>query len=193
MNIEKNISRSLMIANLIAMIMVIAIHYSTKSSIDTSLGYNVNYIIQEALVNGFARSAVPIFALISGFFLINNVRTFNDYRLTLLNKFHTLLIPYLMASLIIIFSIVVVNKMFGSVPHKHFDLHSIIHPSIQFWFLRDLIILVVISPILFNSKNIIFYGIGVLLFFFWVVNIQPFPIVVWGVGVWGGGMVFTQY
>jgi surface polysaccharide O-acyltransferase-like enzyme len=62
MNISKDVSSSLMIANLMAMLLVVTIHYNSKGSIDTSFGYDLNYIIQESLTNGFARSAVPIFA-----------------------------------------------------------------------------------------------------------------------------------
>ena len=101
MNISHGASSSFMIANLIATVLIVAIHYSSKGSIDTSFGYDVNYIVQEALTNGFARSAVPIFALLSGYFTIKMVATFNEYRLTLLNKFYTLLVPYLIASTIL--------------------------------------------------------------------------------------------
>ena len=104
MNISKEVSSSFMIAQLISTILIVAIHYGTKGSIDTSLGYNLNYIIQEIFLNGFARSAVPIFALLSGYFLIKRVATFNKYRLILINKIHTLLVPYLIASTIIVTS-----------------------------------------------------------------------------------------
>jgi hypothetical protein len=183
MNISNGASSSFMIANLIATALIVAIHYSSKGSIDTSFGYDVNYIVQEALTNGFARSAVPIFALLSGYFTIKMVATFNEYRLTLLNKFYTLLVPYLIASTILFLCFFVFNLIFRHEKTKQLDLYLIIYnvitnpSSIQFWFLRDLIILVIIAPLLFNGKKVIFYGIGILLFFLWVMNIQPFPIV----------------
>jgi len=172
-----------MIANLMAMLLVVTIHYNSKGSIDTSFGYDLNYIIQESLTNGFARSAVPIFALLSGFFLISKISSFNEYRLTLINKFHTLFVPYLMASLIIFFCVFIIKSLLGEANIQQIDLYSFFYnvlahpPVVQFWFLRDLMILVVISPILFNANNLILYSIGLLLFMLWAVDVQPFPIV----------------
>jgi len=183
MNVSKDVSSSLMIANLMAMILVVLIHYNTKASVDISLGYDLNYIIQESIANGFARSAVPIFALLSGFFLISKVASFNEYRLTLINKFHTLLVPYLMASLMIFCSIFIIKVILGEAQVQQIGLYSffydvLAHPSVvQFWFLRDLMVLVLISPLLFNAHKFIFYSIGLLLFMLWTMNVQPFPIV----------------
>ncbi len=193
-----------MIAQLIATILIVAIHYGTKGSIDTSLGYNLNYIIQETLLNGFARSAVPVFALLSGYFLIKRVATFDKYRLTLINKFYTLLVPYLTVSTIIFLSSVSLNTIFNQDKSQQLNLYSIVfhvlaHPqSAQFWFLRDLIILVIVSPLIFNANKLTFYGIGILLIFFWIMDIQPFPIVAgWYLlnietlfFFWLGGMLF---
>lgn len=183
MNITRDISSTFMIANLIAMLLIVAIHYNSKGSIDISLGYDINYFFQETVTNGFARSAVPIFALLSGFFLINKVATFNEYRLTLINKFHTLFVPYLMASLIIYFFSFIHDLYFGKAPSQQIDLYSTAYrvlthpPTVQFWFLRDLMILVFISPLLFNAKRLLFYSIGLLLFILWGMDIQPFRIV----------------
>lgn len=206
MNIPKEISTSFMIANLIAMVLVVAIHYDSKGSIVISSGYGINYIIQEAFINGFARSAVPIFALLSGFFLIKKVATSYEYRLTLINKTYTLLVPYLIASILIFSSSIFLKILFNQEQSQRLDLYSIIysvlaHPvSEQFWFLRDLIILIIISPLLFNMNKLIFYGIGSFLFFLWVMDIQPFPIIAgWYLlnietifFFWFGGMLFKS-
>jgi hypothetical protein len=196
-----------MIANVIAMVLVVATHYNTLERIAVLSGYDLNYTIQEALANGFARSAVPIFALLSGYFLSKKVANFHDYRLTMTRKIHTLLIPYLLASALIYASTVFLQALFHQEQNQHFDLYSIAynviaHPvTVQFWYLRDLIILTVASPILFNLNRYALYGIGGLLFVLWSLNIQPFPIVAGWYFLnietlfffWLGGVFFQKY
>lgn len=171
-----------MIANLIAMILIILIHYSAKSAVDISLGYKVNYLVQEALSNGFARSAVPIFALLSGYFLIAKYIS-SGYSSLIINKFHTLIIPYILASFILILPFIINTIIFKSSSLQDFPFYSYIyqitlHPvSGQYWFLRDLIILVLMSPLLFYINKTISTIILFTLFIMWLVNFQPFPIV----------------
>jgi len=179
--LSKKLSSTFMIVNLIAIILIILIHYNSKYAIDTSQGYNINYLIQETLANGFARSAVPIFALLSGFFL--GKYTIVGYRSMVVNKFHTLFVPYILASIIIyspyfIYMVVTHSPNLDEMNFFSYIYIILLHPtSGQFWFLRDLMILVLISPILFNIPKYISYIIIGLLFLLWMFNIQPFPIV----------------
>ena len=67
---EKKISSGLMVANLIATILIIAIHYTSKGHLIqlTEIG-GWNYLFQEFITNGIARIAVPFFALFFGYFM----------------------------------------------------------------------------------------------------------------------------
>lgn len=204
MIVSKKVSGSLMVANCISMILIIAIHYNSRLAINTSLGYDLNYMIQEIVTNGIARSAVPIFAIISGYFLVKKVATFDQYCQTLRSRFYTLLIPYLIASIIIFVSSFLFKTILKPGTAPALDLFSLFHniiirpASIQFWFLRDLIILTILSPLLLHAKKLIFYGIGILFACLWFANIQPFPLVgEWYLlnietlfFFWFGGMLF---
>jgi fucose 4-O-acetylase-like acetyltransferase len=97
MNIDRKISGTLMSANLIATILVIAIHYGTKGTEPGTL----NYIFQEFLTNGVARIAVPFFALMSGYFMAATLHK-KSYIDVLLNKANSLLIPFLVASVVVL-------------------------------------------------------------------------------------------
>ena len=178
--IKKKISCTLMAANLIATILVIAIHYSSKGKIDISNGYSLNYLFQDFLTNGIARIAVPFFAFVSGFFLKNKLRK-TDYYSILKNKTKTLLLPYLTASATIF---ILMNlwrwgfKSSADLPPNAFSIfHDIlVQPiSIQFWFLRDLIFLNALSPILLGKNrfqgNVLVSFLGIL----WLCDLQIFP------------------
>lgn len=171
-----------MVANLIATIMVIAIHYNSKGSIQPSDVKGWNYLFQEFTLNGVARISVPFFAMLSGFFLASKLESWSLYVAMLKNKSKTLFLPYLIASIVILLAStgikwVVQHDSYQSITTLSFIKNSIFHPvSDQFWFLRDLIILTVISPLLLSHKKIYSLPLVLCLFFLWLINYQPLPI-----------------
>jgi hypothetical protein len=178
-SISKQLSNTLMIANLIATLLVILIHY--RSNISLTNGYDYNYFLQEFLAGGLAKISVPFFALVSGFFLKEKLNGLNSYFKLLEIKFKTLVIPYIATSLIIFISLQVLKIISKNQVHDSFELSNVcyrifIHPvSMQFWFLRDLIILIFVSPLLLKLPKVInFISLGVLLLF-WFMDFQFFP------------------
>lgn len=171
-----------MIANLIATILIIAIHYRSIGQLPADKIGNWNYLFQEFTSNGIARIAVPFFSLISGFFLTAETGGITQYINMLSKKARTLLLPYLLTSLVIFMSVTVLK---WATHHKlyHVDLKSFVisvvfHPlSGQLWFLRDLIILTVISPILLNHEKIHCKIIILIICVLWFVDYQPSPVI----------------
>ena len=172
-----------MTSNLIATFFVIALHYNSKKAIDISEGYNWNYVLQEFLTNGVARVAVPFFAMISGFFLFGKIRDVQSYINALKNKSRTLFVPYIVSSTLILLSMIVLNYVFSPKNRGQISFFIIARCvfaqplSVQFWFLRDLIFLTVISPFILNNNRLYSYSFGSLLLLLWVQNIQPLPII----------------
>ncbi|MFZ3207951.1 MAG: acyltransferase [Geobacteraceae bacterium] len=181
MEIKKEVSATLMISNLIATFLVIAIHYNSKGAIDISLGYNWNYVVQEFVTNGVARVAVPFFAMMSGFFLVEKICDVQSYLNILKNKSRTLLLPYILSSTFIFLSMTIIKQLSSHKSTEHYGLYTIaknifVHPiSVQFWFLRDLIILTVFSPLILNKNRLYSFSLGFLLLFLWIQDIQPLP------------------
>jgi len=179
----KEVSKTLMVANLFCTVLVIAIHYGSQAAIDTSNGLNFNYYLQELITNGLARIAVPFFALISGFFFFRKLQGDTCYRTLLREKAKTLLLPYLVASLAIFISFGFLKLVFaGGFTYfnslQAFLLHVTVEPvSVQFWYLRDLLILFLTTPVLIALGRTIQWGALLLSFTFWLCNIQPMPIV----------------
>jgi len=169
------------VANLIAIIMITAIHYNTKShvvAIGSVLGWN--YLTQEFMTNGLARSAVPYFALISGFFLFSQFSEHRSYGKLLRSRFYTLLLPYILAATIIFLSIAFAKLLKGN--PSFLNVKTVVYGifitplSGQFWFLRDLCLLVVISPLLLPKSRILRYTLGLCLFSLWVLEMQIAPL-----------------
>lgn len=183
MQIRKDLSSTFMIANLVGTILVIAIHYNSKKYIDVSHGYTWNYFIQEFLTNGVCRISVPFFAMISGFFIFEKVNNLDNWISTLQKKIKTLILPYALGSLLIFIASILLKLMLWPDDFPSLTLYLLVrnifaHPvSIQFWFLRDLIILTIISPVIFNINRIASLILGVVLACLWFVDIQLFPII----------------
>ena len=154
--------------------------------VDTN--FTVNFI--RDLISGvFAQLAVPIFFLLSGYLFFTGFNwSFNNYLIKLRKRVKTLLIPFLFWS----FAIVAIYALVQAIPATRiflsgesptianfgfFDyLNELLgykRPQLafQFWFIRDLIILALISPII----NIIArYPILLLPFAYcWFINFGP--------------------
>ncbi|MEI2773936.1 MAG: acyltransferase [Candidatus Competibacter sp.] len=178
MKIGRKISGTLMSANLIATVLVIAIHYGSNGAESGTM----SYIFQEFITNGVARIAVPFFALISGYFTASALHE-KSYVDLLFNKSKSLLVPFLFASVIVLLAYTGKKVFYENDSNLNFSIKWIfrsvaLHPqSVQFWFLRDLMILTILSPILVgsvrNARLLILLGTGLL----WLIDHQPFPIV----------------
>tara|TARA_R110002072_G_scaffold218265_1_gene375974 strand:+ start:1508 stop:2569 length:1062 start_codon:yes stop_codon:yes gene_type:complete len=151
-SISKELSKCFQLASIVATVLVISIHYQSKYYIQ---GHdNWNYLIQEFLTNGIARVAVPFFALSSGFFFFLKYTGLISYKGNLRKRAISILIPYIICSLFMFvaqyFYLTVLKDLsypldFWSFVHKIL----IVPVSVQLWFLRDLMFLFLISPLLF--------------------------------------------
>lgn len=183
MQVSKPLSIALMVANLIATVLVISIHYRSKIPLTPGAIHSLNYLVQEFITNGIAKICVPFFAMISSFFLVDKFQNHHSYTSIIRNKIRTLVIPYLLASTLIF---ICLESLKTLSKHQHHDslalldiFHSIaLHPvSVQFWFLRDLILLMAISPILIKSPTFICRSLLLVTFGLWLADLQLFPIV----------------
>lgn len=172
--------------NVIGTLMIIAIHYQSNRMIPEDLHYHWNYLFQDSIINGFARVAVPGFALASGFFIYSSIQSVTQYIKTMHKKIGTLLIPYLIGSSIIFFLTLLIFNLTDSgimdsnqMTNPISAIKSIIaHPlSEQFWFVRDLLILSVFSPLILYNRCFVSSILGTALCILWFLEIQPFPII----------------
>lgn len=176
-SISGELSRTLMIVNLFGTILVIAAHYNSQRFIPFSEMRGWNYTLQEFTLNGIFRMVIPFFAMSSGFFLAGRFMRKEKYLHVMLNKAKTLLLPYVIASLAIYTFLRIMDWRPYPMTPVNFAVDVIFHPiSVQFWFLRDLIILTVISPLLLGIPKIIKMMLVPALGVLWFIDYQPFPI-----------------
>lgn len=177
---NKKNSHKIKIISLLLMILVIFIHSYNLNS-ENEKNDIVSFI--EFLGSYFLASiAVPMFFVISGFFVFfQKAFTFSIFKAILKKRFYSLLIPYFFWTFFWTLVFVIVSRLF---PVLNLNLVSTFsfkmfwNPiNYQFWFIRDLIILVVISPILYvMSKKSYFFLIIPYLFLIFKINFGDFQI-----------------
>ncbi len=135
-------------------------------------GDNV-FLIVELIFRSFGAVAVPWFALISGYFFISK-RSFavSDYRQAVTRRVHTLLVPYVVWNLLFIAAVWsknVISEYVGFAPGvqpveiaqlEHYSIFELLllplnHPL---WYVRELMYLTVLSPIVYLSVRYLRWG-----------------------------------
>lgn len=179
MIISKNVSEGFQIANLLATVLVISIHYNSKYHIPVTDIGSWNYILQEYVTNALSRIAVPFFAFSAGVFFFLKYIDLNSYVSNLKKRSRTLLIPYLIGCSVVLVCEYILRLMHG----EEYELgilqllrNAYLHPySVQYWFLRDLMLLSAISPLIFwlnkSTKGLISVVWGC----FWLFEIPVTP------------------
>ncbi len=163
-NIFNPSTQKLKFCSMAAGIMVVFVHASSLTSkfYNTDAHWVVNVFIQNFFSNGIARLGLPYFFLLSGsLFFKNYTLDFNCYFRKIRNRLISLAIPYLLWSLygIILFyvieSYIIPNYDFGRMPIRDYGIGDffytlIINPHQRpLWFLRELSMYVLISPLIY--------------------------------------------
>lgn len=173
MIIDKYISVKLKVISFFSMLLVVFRHaYNLGENVIVAKKECVSFFVQIFVSSGFTSIAVPIFFSISGFFLfLGKKQSFREYFLLLNKKFKSLVIPYLFWS---IFWFLI---YFLKGHYKDYSVTTILNDifinpiPLQFWFIRDLFGLVVISPLIYL---LIKYTNGFIIFillFIWYFNV----------------------
>ncbi|WP_342646858.1 acyltransferase [Mucilaginibacter sp. CSA2-8R] len=178
---EKATSAKLRVLSFIAMIMIIYLHsYNLAvkfNGVDVPIAKNYNSFVQVFISDGITRIAVPLFAAISGFLFFYNFKPstqafLNKYK----KRFNSLFIPYILWSawgLLFFFILQILpqsRKFFNSTLIKDYSLNKLLEVLFwdplpyQLWFVRDLLILVLLSPIIYLILRYLKI-VGLLLFF----------------------------
>lgn len=180
--LDKYHSEKIQIVSFISIILVVFIHsYNLFHLGDPDNTSNFNRFIQDFISQGVARTAVPIFFSISGFlYFLNYKQNIDDIKIKFKKRTHTLLIPYLAWSLFGFMVIFVLRTL--PYTSRYFKVESaytiseslytiFVNPvPYQLWFVRDLIVLVVISPLIYVLISSIKHYAILILLMGWVLN-----------------------
>lgn len=142
-----------------------------------------NWFIQNFISNGLTRIAVPMFFLISGYlFFLDQKFELQDIWIKIKKRFRTLVVPYLIWTLFglllyfILQSIPQSQSFFTKKLIKDYTvlewLNAIFNEPIpyQLWFLKDLIVMVFLSPIIYFAIKNLRAVFLLAIFGFWLFN-----------------------
>jgi len=177
--------QSFQVVALLATILVVGIHY--KSDIPDFSDPHLatwNQLAQEFVFGGLARVAVPMFALAAGlFYFRSDDGSLASYRAKTKQRLRTVALPYFVVSSTAFTVWLLIARVEGrqlELGLTDFVSAWLLHPPAeQLWFLRDLMVLVVIAPIIrfFCTRRMacpIFLSVLIVA---WAANLQLFPIV----------------
>lgn len=175
-------SKRIETVSFIAIIMVVYLHaYNIRPNSPV-----IDSLIQNFLTNGLARSAVPLFFTLSGFLFFFNLQpTVTSFLSKLKKRIFTLFSPYLAWKITILFILLLAHSIFyiSNCRISFFYDYSFIHflhflyndPFLyQFWFLRDLMIFVLLSPIFYLLLRYLDWVGLTALFLIWFLDLR-FP------------------
>ncbi len=187
---ESNLSTKIRACATISSISIIYIHNSfvdQGGAVANPHDLPINYIVQSFLAEGVARWGLPFFWIMSGFLYF---RTFEltsvTYYRKIKNRFKSLFIPYLIWSgLGIVYYFIIQTFIF---PGYDFSRETISELSLfelinvwlfnpttyQLWFLRDLFLLVVISPVLYLLIKYLHLGFILVILMLFVTSTEIF-------------------
>ena len=188
------LSKKLRVISFISMIMVVFLHsYNINIKLNSGIvNFNSEYniFIQEFFSQGITRFAVPMFFIISGYLLFLNYK-WDVYEIVIKYKKRakSLLLPYLLWSIWGLFFFFILQMLpplksfIINEPIANYSFYKIldtifINPvPYQFWFVRDLIVFVILSPLIYFIIK--YFRIIPILFFFIVwFNIFEFNFII---------------
>lgn len=157
-----HLSRKLTFFSFWLIIVVVLLHSNMIDNISTEISF-FNYL-QYLLSMKLAQIAVPLFFIISGFLFFIKLKkeekwSLEGYKSKLKKKFQTLLIPYLLWSVfwyifmyllqVLPFTKSFFNQPFYTLTLKENFYQLFVYPlNYPFWFLRELMFFIIITPIL---------------------------------------------
>lgn len=180
------LSQKIKAVSFFAIIMVIILHcynldmYQKINALEVEK--NTNWFIQTIISYGATRIAVPLFFIISGYLFFFTFNGNSDFILKIKKRFNTLVIPYLFWSFFgilfyyVLQSIPQTQEFFSKKPIREYSTGELLDVAFiniipyQLWFIRDLIILTLVSPaIYFLIKKLNFWFLLFILPF-WFLN-----------------------
>lgn len=179
-------SDKLRIVSFISVILVLYIHSDFHDYPHEILGMPFNHYLQDFISKMIGRCAVPIFFAISGFlFLFHTEEGLHSILMKIKKRIRTVLVPFIIASLIFPFIFITISYFPNSGKFINNDIISCLDGkwilevikilfvdsgtgeplAFHLWFLRDLIGIVAISPVLYGMKKYLPVGFPSLLCF----------------------------
>lgn len=186
-HLDKFASVKLKVLSFFLIVLVVCIH---AVNVDLIQKYNVSdldftFYIQEFIREGVSRVAVPLFFLISAFLFFRNLQgKTSEFIEKFRKRFITLVVPYLLWSAIVILAYFLIQTIPQSRPFfartliSEYSFQKLIFTLFidpipyQLWFIRDLIVLILISPLIFILIRYIKFYMVLVCALLWVLEVN---------------------
>lgn len=163
-------------------LMIVYLH---SYNLPTNFEKNYIYFIENFITDGITRVAVPFFFVLSGFLFFYNFKlSIKTYLSKLKKRIISILIPYLLWSLfsitlVLLFSLINIEIGNFSISTIYdFIYYLFIKPiPFQLWFLRDLFIMAILSPLIYWAVKKGGFILLLTLFVIWFYNYQIFIVI----------------
>ena len=189
---DKYISNKLANMSLIMTFFVVILH---SNNLDNATVFNVNTLIQNFIGQGIVRVAVPMFFLISGYLFFYKFKPSKQAYLNKYKKrFKSLFIPYFIwctGWLIVLYLVELTpfgralfsDRIIADYNAVELFKNTYIYPlPYQFWYIRALMINVVISPIIYFVISKLKDKALPVILAFWFFDVIYYPILMFSVG-----------
>lgn len=193
MNIDSNISQRIEMLRFPLIVGIVFIHMHTADVQFSTSNQNIYAMLTEYISEILARISVPLFFAISGYlFFFSLLPTLQNYLKKLQSRAYTLLIPFLFWNMVIfLFYLMAQNIPFtatyfsGERPivveltflqnmELFFGIGEFKYPvSYQFWFIRDLILLALLTPLIFIAIRVAPYLFLLIVAIVWFFELMP--------------------
>lgn len=178
---NKYLSDKIRILSFVSIILVVFLH---GQMFEYSTG--INFILQRFITKEITRVAVPLFFSISGFLLFYSCEQFslNWYCKKIRTRVRSLVFPFLAWSIFGFFIVYTVKSIFPSLfssvkPLAEYSMYDYMLTLLwqpvgtyQLWFIRDLMVCVVISPFIYYALQYLKFFYLAVLGLFWVLSMQ---------------------
>lgn len=171
--IDKFTSEKIKVMSFLSIILVLYIHSGFHDYPNEIAGMPFNHVLQKSISGMLGRIAVPLFYMISGFLFFQNVESLNDVLKKMKKRVRTLVVPFFIAALFMpaflwgMSNIPFAAQFFngGGVDYSNMPIRTLLCSlffmtadgdapiAFHLWFLRDLIVIVAASPLLYCVKK----------------------------------------
>ena len=190
------LSDKIKILSFVAIILVLYIHSGFHDYPHEILGMEFNHFLQSAISEKIGRCAVPLFYMISGYLFFRKVNSMNDVLDKMRKRVNSLLVPYIIAAIFFPMFLLLVEQIPFAANMSNggrtliefqkpfFDVLRDIFIgkdggsspwAFHLWYLRDLIVIVACSPILYFLRKYLKIESVCLIFF--VLSYVDIPVV----------------
>ena len=189
-------SEKLKVVSFMAILAVFYLHATFPEEVYATMRFPV--LVRQCIADVFGHCAVPMFYAISGYLFFRGVEKISQVWQKMQKRVRTLLVPFVIAALLFPLPLVLMGRdlpahsFWGILVALFYDAGNLMPWAYHLWFLRDLIILVTLSPVLYYLRHWTgYWSILICIVLYWL---SPYTLFLYA-AIWflGGSLLLDKY